>query len=95
LSRSAFCVLGVFFKESFINLALHIDIHAHPRFIVDEFNKPSQFCRVLNLVLGFPEDNTQHPFALAEGFQDVAVVDFKLIAIFGKQALPIEPHWDV
>ena len=94
LTRAAFGVLGVFLQQALVDVSLHIGIQAAPRLIVDELNDSFEFGGVLNLVLGFSEDDAQRAALPAQFVKDVAVVGFEGVAVFVNQALPVQSGGD-
>ena len=82
LARAALGVLGVLLQEPLVCIALHVGVEARPLLPVDEVgDEPSELRRVLNLVLGLPEDDPEHPLRLAERLQGLPVVDLQGVAI--------------
>ena len=66
LSGSAFGIFGVFLEQAFVDFTLGVNIYAHPAFTVYQRDEAFELCRVLDAVLRFAEDNTQHAAFFAE-----------------------------
>ena len=82
LACAAFDIFGVFLQESFINFAFDINIHSHPGFPINEIDDALELGRVLNFVLRFAKDHTQHPISSGKFSEDVPVMVFEGIAVF-------------
>ena len=90
MARAALHVLGVLLQQALVGIALHIGGEAGPLLLVDQVHdQAAQLGRVLDLVLRLAEDDAQHPGALAQLLQRVAVMHLQLIAILGEQGGPI------
>ena len=56
-------ILRVLLQEAFVCVPFYISAHHRPVFLIDQINnKPTQLRRVLELVLGFVEDQAEQPF---------------------------------
>ena len=91
LSRPAFHVRRVLLQQPFIGVALHVGGQRSPLFLVDQIDdQPPELRRVLNLVLRLAEDDAEHALLFAERLQQMAIMNFQLVAVLGEQAGPVE-----
>ena len=91
LSRAAFHVLGVLLEQPFVSVALHVRRQRRPLFLVDEIdNQPPELRRVLNLILRLAKDDAEHALFFAERLQQMAIMNFQLVAVLGEQTGPVE-----
>jgi hypothetical protein len=89
LAGASLDVLGVLGEQALVGVAFDIGIQAGPLLAVDQVgDQPAQFRRVLDLVLGFAEDDAQHPLLTTERLERVAVLDLQLVAIALEQLRP-------
>jgi hypothetical protein len=73
LACAGLCILRVLFEQAFVDVALDVGAERAPRFLVDEVDDESaQVGGVLDLVLGFPEDDAEDTWLFAKIFQGVA-----------------------
>ena len=83
LAGAGLGVLGVLFEQTFVDIALDVGAERAPRFLVDEIDdEAAQVGGVLDLVLGFAEDDAEDARFLAEIFEGVAVVSFERMVDF-------------
>src|SRR5690242_21635104 len=67
LSSAGLYVLRVFLQQAFIRVALHVRAHHRPVFFVDQIDdQPTQLGRILELVLGFVEDQAEQALLITE-----------------------------
>ncbi len=81
LSRARFGILRILFEQTFVNLALGIDIQANPGFAVDQGNETFELGRVLDFVLCLAEDGGDQSGTGTEFLQDMEVMRFKFFPI--------------
>ena len=90
MAGTAFDVLGVLLEQAFVGVALDVGGEAGPLLLVNQVHdEPAELGRVLDLVLGFAEDDAEHARPFAEFFQCVAVVGFEFVAVLGEQGGPV------
>ena len=77
LTRPGLGVLGIFLKQSLVDVSLDIGAHGHPLGAVDHGDEAIQLCRVLDLVLGLGEDLAEHAGPGTEFAQQGDVVNLK------------------
>ena len=89
LPGSRLHVLRVLLQQPLVGIALHVRAHHRPVFLVDQIDdQPPQLRRVLKLVLGLIEDQTEQALLVAELLQDVTVMIEQFIAVFLDQRRP-------
>ena len=89
LAGAGLGVLRVLLQQALIGIALHVDAHRGPVFLVDQIDDhPPQLARVLELVLRLVEDERERAFLVAQRFERVAVVVEQLIAVAREQRGP-------
>ncbi len=89
LPRSLGRLHGVFVEEPLVGVALDVRAHARPVLLVDEVDEqPPELGGVLELVLRLAKDETKQALLAAQGFEDVAIVIEKLVAVTLDEALP-------
>jgi hypothetical protein len=82
LARAGFGVLRVLFKQTLVDIALDVGAKCAPRFLIDEIDdEAAQVSGVLDLVLGFAENDAEDARLFAEIFQCVAVMSFERQAV--------------
>ena len=82
LAGAGLGVLGILFEQTFVDVALDVGAERAPRFLIDEIDdEAAQVGRVLDLVLGFPEDDIEDTRLFAEIFEGVAVMSFEREAV--------------
>lgn len=77
LSSSAFCVFGILFEESFIDVPFDVGGHGDPVFAADDADDFGEFGGVADFVLCSGEDFTEESFGYAEFFEGLFVLGFK------------------
>ena len=91
LPRPALHVRRVLLQQTFISVALHIGGQRSPLFFIDQIDdQPPELRRVLDLVLRLAEDDAEHALLFAERLQQMAIMNFQLVAVLGEQAGPVE-----
>src|SRR5712692_10150178 len=84
-------ILGILLQQSFVGIAFDVSIQDHPLFAVNEVrNQPTEFCRVLNFVLGFPKDDPQHALLFAQFLEHMTVMGLQPATIFSDETLPVK-----
>jgi hypothetical protein len=92
--RPAWCaryfgIPGVLFEQALVNVALHVGAERAPRLLVDEIDdEAAQMRGVLELVLGFPENDAEDARLLAEIFEGIALTTFERQAVQLNEAWP-------
>ena len=82
LTGTGLGVLRVLFEEAFVDIAFDVGAERAPGLLVDEIDdETAQVGGVLDLVLGFAEDNAEDARLFAEVFEGVAVVSFERQAV--------------
>jgi len=82
LAGAGLGILGVLFEQAFVDVALDVGAERAPGLLVDEIDdEAAQVGGVLDLVLGFAEDDAEDARLFAEIFEGVAVVSFERQAI--------------
>jgi hypothetical protein len=90
LAGAGLGVLGVFFQKALVDIAFDIGGVCAPGFLIDEIHDEAvQVGGVLDLVLGFAEDDAENTRLLAEIFEDIAVMLFKRDAVHLDEAGPV------
>ena len=83
-------VLGVLFEEAFVDVALDVGAQRAPGFLIDEIDdEAAQVGGVLDLVLGFAENDAEDARFLAEVFEGVAVMLLERQAVHFHEAGPV------
>ena len=91
LAGAAFHVFGVLLQEPFVGVALHVGAQAGPLLLVDKiYDQAPQLGRVLDFILGFAKDRSEHAGTFAQFFEGMAVVNFEIVAIQLDQRFPTE-----
>lgn len=77
LSGSAFCVFGVLFEESFVDVAFDVGGHGDPVFTADDADDFGEFGGVADFVLCSGEDFAEESFGFAEFVEGQFVLGFE------------------
>ena len=81
---------GALREQPLVDVALHIRLHRHPLFGLDEIHdQAAERDRVLDLRLRLLEDLAEHSRLRAEMFEDVAILGLQGIAFLAEQARPV------
>jgi hypothetical protein len=73
LTGAGLHILRVLFEETFVDVTLDVGAERAPRFLIDEIDdEAAQMGGVLDLVLGFPEDDAEDARLFAEIFESIA-----------------------
>ena len=90
LAGAGLGILGVLFEQTFVDVALDVGAERAPGLLVDEVDdEAAQVGGVLDLVLGFAEDDAEDARLFAEIFEGVAVVSFERQAVELDEAGPV------
>jgi hypothetical protein len=95
LTRTGLGVLGVLFKQSFIDITFHVGIEDRPHLVVDHVDKPVELCGILDFILCFEEYLADHAFIRAEFVEDIDILRLKLRPAFGEQTFPAQLFRDI
>jgi hypothetical protein len=90
LAGAGFGILRVLFEQALVDVALDVGAERAPRFLIDEIDdEAAQVGGVLDLVLGFAEDDAEDAGLFAEVFEGVAVMSFERQAVHFDEAGPV------
>jgi len=81
LARAGLGVLGAFFDDAFVDVALRVGIEGRPGDVVHHLDDAGKHGRILDLVLGLGEDLPERSFLSTERAQGFDVVHLEFGAL--------------
>ena len=72
-----------------VQIALGVGVEADPVLRVDQLHQARQLGRILNLILRFEEDRTEHPWLLTQPMERGQVLRFQRLTCFRSEAGPV------